>query len=299
MTSASNHGGQLSKIPAISPSNHASRFTSEFFLISQVLPTHRLAHSPYGGPFQPTMTQAIRLLSRGPFTSPTGPHPAFPPESLGETPSPSTIADPFSSALDTVSYTYTTTSTDVVPAPASHPNHRHAWLHVFPEGRIHQHPERAMRYFKWGVARLILEAEPCPEVVPIFVDGFDQVMPEDRGAPRWMPRPGKAVRVVFGERVPVGKWDGVRARWRELLAREGASVGTGEGGVLTESLREGEEAKRLRSETASLIRDEVMRLRQRLGYPDDDPKPSVEKTKQVEGGKREGLMEDDSWVGRT
>src|SRR5438046_2122853 len=44
------------------------RVLSAFFTLGQVLPTHRLGHSPYGGLFQPTMTQAIRLLSRGPCT---------------------------------------------------------------------------------------------------------------------------------------------------------------------------------------------------------------------------------------
>ncbi|KAF1808582.1 tafazzin, partial [Eremomyces bilateralis CBS 781.70] len=171
---------------------------TQFFLASQVLPTHRLAYSPYGGPFQPTMTQAIRLLSAGPFTSPTPVHPSISAATTTETSEP---LDPFSSPNDTISYTYSTTPTDLIPAPSAYAANRHAWLHVFPEGRIHQHPDRALRYFKWGVARLILESEPCPDVVPIFVEGFEAVMPEGRGWPRWMPRGGKKLRVVFGERV--------------------------------------------------------------------------------------------------
>ncbi|MCV5132377.1 hypothetical protein OFL98_27185, partial [Escherichia coli] len=57
---------------------------------------------------------------------------------------------------------------------------RHSWVHVLPEGLVHQHPQVDLRYFKWGVARLILESEPAPDVVPMFIDGTEHVMKEER-----------------------------------------------------------------------------------------------------------------------
>ncbi|KAJ4399834.1 Lyso-phosphatidylcholine acyltransferase, partial [Neurospora sp. IMI 360204] len=48
----------------------ANRTFSAFFTAGQVLPCHRLKHSPHGGLFQPSLTQAIRLLSSQPFVQP-------------------------------------------------------------------------------------------------------------------------------------------------------------------------------------------------------------------------------------
>jgi monolysocardiolipin acyltransferase len=41
------------------------------------------------------------------------------------------------------------------------------WVHVFPEGKVNTDMSRLMR-FKWGLGRLILEADPTPMVVPIY-----------------------------------------------------------------------------------------------------------------------------------
>ncbi|PVU95250.1 hypothetical protein BB559_002805 [Furculomyces boomerangus] len=49
------------------------------------------------------------------------------------------------------------------------------WVHIFPEGFVNQKPE--LLRFKWGVSRLIMEAEQTPIVVPIFHRGLDDVFP--------------------------------------------------------------------------------------------------------------------------
>ena len=77
-------------------------------------------------------------------------------------------------------------------------------MHIFPEGLVHQHPNLDLRYFKWGVARLILESEPAPDILPMFIDGTQKIMPENRTFPRFLPRLGKKVRVAFGEDVHPG-----------------------------------------------------------------------------------------------
>lgn len=192
---------------------------STFFTLGQVLPTHRNKHSPHAGLFQSSMTQALRLLSAYPFKT-TGEHLAG---RAGDQPRTLTtqsllqdLRDPFSDG----SLVYTTTGRDVHTAPSAFLSNRHAWVHVFPEGLVHQHPDRQMRYFKWGVARLILEAEPMPDLVPMFIDGTSDVMNENRTWPRAVPRPGKKVTVAFGDKVDMEATFGdLRARWKGLVRR--------------------------------------------------------------------------------
>ncbi|KAF9637554.1 Tafazzin [Lasiodiplodia theobromae] len=262
-----------------------NKVLSLFFSLGQTLPCHRLAHSPHGGLFQPTITQAIRLLSRAPFSAP--------PAIQRDEPTATDISDPFTSAA----LTYTTTGHDSFPAPAAYLSRRHAWVHIFPEGKVHQKEDRTMRYFKWGVARLILESEPhCPDVVPMWVEGPQQVMHEGRTFPRFLPRPNKTVSVTFGERVDVEKVFGdLRARWRKLKEKEPGSAAL-EVGVLSEGLKYGKEAVELRKECTMRMREEVLKVRRSIGLPDEDPKAGLVETWALEGPKNEGKMDDESWV---
>ncbi|KIN07417.1 hypothetical protein OIDMADRAFT_36919 [Oidiodendron maius Zn] len=277
-----------------------NKFLSAFFSVGQVLPTHRSAYSSHGGLFQPTITQAIRLLSSHPFSS--TPHPTPAPH-ISMSPRSPDIIDPFSSNA----LTYTTTGSDVFPAPSAYLSRKHSWVHIFPEGRVHQHPKKSLRYFKWGVSRLILESEPLPDIVPIFIDGNQEVMHESRQWPRFIPRAGKNIRIAFGEKVDGEKIFGdLRARWKrmvmlqkEVLIKKGQSVDW-EMGELTEGLKYGEEAVALRMEVTDRVRQEVLKVRRSLGYPDEDPKQGLVETWIEEGPSAEkGKMLDGSWVGNT
>ncbi|CAK1364815.1 unnamed protein product [Cercospora beticola] len=259
---------------------------SAFFNYGNTLPTHRSAHSKFGGLFQPTMTECIKLLS-DPHRLKKG-HVAHIED--GSLSSPSSMvsiptSDPFTSGE--LSYTYSTNGTDSFPSPSAFPWRRHSWVHIFPEGMIHQHPARVMRYFKWGVARLILESEPCPDVVPIWIDGPQEVMDNERGWPRFLPRVGKDVKVAFGERVDREKLlEPFRERWRKLKERR---VGKEQkeveqlGVVDDEELRYGKEAQQLRIEVTLAIRDEVLNVRRQFGLPDEDPKRSSADSYREEG----------------
>jgi monolysocardiolipin acyltransferase len=155
-------------------------------------------------------------------------------------------------------------------------------VHVFPEGCVHQHAATDLRYFKWGLARLVLEADPPPAVLPMFVDGTQRVMPEDRAFPRFLPRAGQTVRVAFGD---VLDYDAVfgdlRRRWDGLVSREMARLrkeGRQEGVVVqlgelpTEELKYGREAQEIRIEVARRMREEILKVRRSLGrYPEPDP----------------------------
>lgn len=242
-----------------------------FFIYGQVLPTHRLNHSPHGGPFQPTIAQAIRLLSAPSHT----PVPSAKAEGHPD------LSDPFT----TGSLTYTTDGLDSVPAPSAYLQNRHSWVHVFPEGAVHQHATVDMRYFKWGVSRLVLESEPTPDIVPIFIDGNQHLMPEDRKFPRPVPRVGARISMAFGEKLDAEERFGdLRQRWKALVSRSRAARRSAKGrsssggfdgeveamGELTDDLKYGEEAQEIRVEVTRRIREEVLKLRRELRYPEPD-----------------------------
>lgn len=160
-----------------------------------------------------------------------------------------------------------------------------------------------MRYFKWGVARLILEPDVCPDVVPMWIEGHEEIMHEDRSAPRWLPRVGKRCGVWFGENVG-GESEGnvfheLRERWRRLVEDDGRERKAGqelEVGVLSEGLKYGAEAVKLREECTMQVRGAILKVRRARGLPDEDPKEGLVETWRAEGGKREGQMEDGSLV---
>jgi monolysocardiolipin acyltransferase len=153
-----------------------------------------------------------------------------------------------------------------------------------------------MRYFKWGVARLILESEPCPTVLPIWIEGFDEIMHEARPSPRWWPRWGKKVSVTFGEPVSQTVWAGFREKWKRLKQLEMPEAREEDVGLLNEELMTGTEAVQLRMEVTMAVREQVLALRRRRGWPDEDPKSGRVETYLEEGGKKEGKMDDGSWV---
>lgn len=270
---------------------------SAFFTFGNTLPTHRSAHSKFGGLFQPTMTQCVRLLSE-PHASPSKKSPTDSPVSLHSLPP----SDPFSSAQ----LTYSTTGADIYPAPSAYPSRRFSWVHIFPEGMIHQHPDRVMRYFKWGVARLILEAEPCPDVLPMWIDGPQHVMDNERTFPRMFPRAGKDISINFGGLVDSERVFGpFRERWREMKERakrkrllSGNDAEEDELGVLTDhDLKFSEEAKQLRIEVTMAVRNEVLKVRRSCGLPDEDPKRGLADTWIEEGSKkRDGVQQDGSSI---
>lgn len=153
--------------------------------------------------------------------------------------------------------------------------------------------------------------------MPIWIEGFDHVMHESRKFPRFIPRGGKDVGLTFGEAVDTEVAFGdLRQRWRGLVERErqrersrgkerGVDIGNelveNEMGALSGGLRNGEEAVRLREECVMRVRKCVLDVRRTRGLPDEDPKVGMMETWKEEGagGKREGRMEDGSWVSDT
>ncbi|KAG0633009.1 hypothetical protein HOY80DRAFT_668533 [Tuber brumale] len=163
----------------------------------------------------------------------------------------------------------------------------HAWVHVFPEGRVHQKRNYQMRYFRWGVSRLLLEADVPPLVVPIFITGLDEVMHEARRWPRFVPRVGKKVRICFGDPVDGGRWEGLRREWREVVHECGGDK---------ERLRCADKAVELRVRTAWEVRMAVVELRRRLGFPEEEDGAGLVETYKLPGMRGvQGELSDGAW----
>ncbi|KAL8706126.1 MAG: hypothetical protein Q9201_000828 [Fulgogasparrea decipioides] len=278
------------------PERRERGLITAFFNLGQTLPTYRLAHSPLGGLFQPTMTEAVRLLSHPPFTTPYTSAASAP--AVNRSLSSPDITDPFSSPDHT--YTYSTNGIDTFPAPSAYDTRQYSWIHVFPEGRVHQHPLKTMRYFKWGIARLILEPDVCPDIIPMWIEGNDQIMHESRQWPRFIPRMNKRCGISFGDNVGGDGntiFNDLRRKWRELVEKDRIKEGRVFAmGVLSDGLKYGKEAVALREECTRQVRGAVLAVRRKRGLPDEDPKAGLVETWREEGGKREGKMEDGSWV---
>lgn len=145
-----------------------------------------------------------------------------------------------------------------------------------------------------------------PDIVPIFIDGNQEIMHESRTFPRFLPRGGRNIRVKFGEALDGEKVFGdLRERWQRLVRLQKQALrkkGLSEElvmGELTDGLKYGDEATAIRIEVTKRVRFEVLKLRRSLGLPDEDPKLSLVETWLEEGGKGEGRREDGSWVGDT
>ncbi len=68
------------------------------------------------------------------------------------------------------------------------------WLHIYPEGKINETKE-FMR-LKWGVARLVMDADETPIVLPCCHYGIDTVMPNKEP---YRLKTNQRVTIVFGE----------------------------------------------------------------------------------------------------
>ncbi len=154
-----------------------------------------------------------------------------------------------------------------------------------------------MRYFKWGVSRLILESEPMPGIVPMWIEGPQDIMDEARTFPRFIPRPFKNVSITFGQKLDGEQVFGdLRERWKQMRAREEKIGGALEVGVLNDELKYSDEAVALRRECTMRVRKAILEVRRLRGHADEDPKTGLVDTWRKEGPKREGRKEDGSWT---
>ncbi|KAK9478612.1 hypothetical protein V1514DRAFT_330569 [Lipomyces japonicus] len=214
-----------------------NKITSSFFSKGQVLCTHRFG----AGPFQESLDAAVQL--------------AYPRKDITDTDK--SLPDNRFGAFGTI--------------PPQ-------WIHIFPEALVHQvYPphDSSMKYFHWGISRIVLEAEKVPVIVPIFHQGLEQVLPEDRKDLKYVPRTiflpkfvrkfrswltGKpdpllvTLKFGFGEPVADELFAEERQKWQQLSPEE----------------FDGPAARMLRSKVAAKLREQVSQVRLQMGYPEED-----------------------------
>ncbi|KAF9076524.1 acyltransferase-domain-containing protein [Rhodocollybia butyracea] len=86
------------------------------------------------------------------------------------------------------------------------------WIHLFGEGKVNQ-PDTYLKdetgmailpRFKWGVGRILSSTSKPPTIIPMWITGFDKLMPEGRAFPfKYCPRIGARLSVTFGEPLPL------------------------------------------------------------------------------------------------
>ncbi|KAF9057457.1 hypothetical protein BJ165DRAFT_1333965, partial [Panaeolus papilionaceus] len=89
-----------------------------------------------------------------------------------------------------------------------------SWVHLFSESKINQPntypithsaaepPKAHLPRFKWGIGRILMSTAQMPVVIPMWIAGFDQLMPEGRAFPyKYLPRTGVNLSVTFGQPV--------------------------------------------------------------------------------------------------
>ncbi|KAG9317176.1 acyltransferase-domain-containing protein [Chiua virens] len=125
------------------------------------------------------------------------------------------------------------------------------WLHMFGEGKVCQ-PNVYTRTdgiahlsrFKWGVGRIIMESNVPPLIIPMWLTGFDKLMPEHRPFPyKYFPKMGIQLGVTFGDPIPPDRiLVALKALHRHaslphgaaenLIGHDGISIRSGSNGVL-------------------------------------------------------------------
>ncbi|KZP13038.1 hypothetical protein FIBSPDRAFT_754067 [Athelia psychrophila] len=150
------------------------------------------------------------------------------------------------------------------------------WVHLFGEGYISQassfdkeHGATVLRRFKWGVGRILMETAVPPIVIPMWLTGFDQLMPEGRAFPwKYIPRLGVKLSVTFGKPLPPEDIQAaLRAMGREELFGVSSPDRVREG-VTREAIGmnlESEPRKRQIDHTRSMVTAVVQRAVEELG----------------------------------
>lgn len=233
-----------------------SKVTSRFFSMGKILSCERFGR----GPFQPALDACVRILS---------PDNTLDSEHIFHGLGPST--DLAASMAKNLKEERNLLSPEYKPPVL---RKKTSLLHIFPEGFVCQlRPpfNNSMRFFRWGTARMILEPTVAPTIVPIFSDGFEKIKPEkvEESAFDFFTfynRGGK-VTVNIGKPLDAAIIDGFRDEWRKLCLKY---TSLQDSNRMSDELKFGEEAKRLRSKVSGYLREQVSKLRLQNGFDKED-----------------------------
>lgn len=234
-------------------------FLSYFFSLGKILPTERFGV----GPFQPSIEGAIRLLS--------------PDDTLNliydgsDEVNKKWLSYKREDYIEVPNLLAKKIQQDYInPVIRSKPS----WVHIFPEGFVLQlQPpfNNSMRYFRWGVSRMVLEATRQPIVVPIFSHGFEKIAPESEKKTlreRYLPNNfGSTVKVFIGEPINDEIIQKYRTEWLALVEKFNRGAQD-----LNDKLKFDDKVKDLRSRLSSELRRHVLKIRDATGEfaPEDE-----------------------------
>ncbi|ODV82392.1 uncharacterized protein CANTADRAFT_24923 [Suhomyces tanzawaensis NRRL Y-17324] len=240
-----------------------------FFNLGKILGTKRFGE----GPFQGSLDAAIRVLSPDDTLDLE-----FSP-GVQESQKPLLIQEVnINQSRELVRHIKPTPeSTNVLMSKSPFIRTKTSWFHVFPEGfvlQLHEPHSNSMRYFKWGVSRLILESTTAPVVVPIFSYGFEKIVPEEtsgEGIKRWLPAHlGSEIHITIGDAFSDDRIESYRQKWRDLCK---AYIDPKNPTDLSEELKNGKKAQALRSGLAAELRQAVLDIRNTIpSLKPEDPK---------------------------
>lgn len=227
----------------------ASKSASYFFSLGKIFGTERFG----GGPFQDSIDAAIRVMS------------------------PDDTMDLIYDGKDSTSKLWLDESVVYKEVKENYMSpiirSKPSWLHVFPEGFVLQlHPpfNNSMRYFKWGITRIILESTRQPVVLPMFGHGFEKIAPEFESEGvmnRMLPSNiGSEIHLHISKPIDDAIIHTYRQEWLKLVKKYGK-----DGVDLTEELKYGKKAQDLRSRLANELRQHVAKIRhEQVGFPQED-----------------------------
>ncbi|VEU20675.1 DEKNAAC101542 [Brettanomyces naardenensis] len=230
--------------------------TTRFFSLGKILPCDRFGR----GPFQPGLDACVRLLS--------------PDDTLDE----KHIYHNDGVSLSSLIPKGIPDSRNFLSSQYSPPvlRKKTSLVHVFPEGFVCQLQSpfnNSMRFFRWGTARMILEPTVAPVIVPIFSDGFEKIKPEKLEDTMFdfftFYNRGSKVTVNIGKPLDSQVIESFRDEWKRLCDKY---HDVGDFSRMTDELKFGEEARKLRSKVSAYLREQVARLRIENGFSEEDPR---------------------------
>ncbi|CCH42817.1 Lysophosphatidylcholine acyltransferase [Wickerhamomyces ciferrii] len=235
-----------------------NKFLTYFFSLGKILPTERFGV----GPFQSSLDAAIRIMS--------------PDDSLnlvydGTEETNTKWVNPAKQELNKITPLAQISKEYISPIIRSKPS----WIHVFPEGfvlQLQQPFQNSMRYFKWGITRIILESTRQPIIIPIFSTGFEKIAPESAAGggllERFLPANfGTEINITIGNPIDDKIIENFRKEWLDLVQKH---LNSGEGD-LNDELKFGKAAQALRSKISSELRKAVLEIRNSTGmFPPED-----------------------------
>lgn len=256
------HGGNFRWCLGASNLCFASPSIARFFSLGQTLSTERFGK----GPFQGSIDAAIRLLSPDDTLDLE-----YIPKSQETSDKGDLLKKEQKHLLKILKPGEKASGSYKPPLLRDNPS----WVHVYPEGFVLQlEPPFAnsMRYFKWGITRLLLESTKAPVIVPIFATGFEKIAPESAAGTkvaRYLPSNfGAEINVTIGTQIAEDVIDGFRKEWKDLCDKY---LKQDIDRDLNDNLKFSKEAEQLRSNVAAALRQHVAKIRHDIrNYPTED-----------------------------